>query len=144
MTDPLTPAELDAIEARANAATPGPWEAKFPVRDDFEYVRLFSFTTYLGSVCNTDMDHEETKYNADFIAASRTDVPRLVGEVRRLTAELSDIHETHRRIISEQCPTDERHCTCVPALRSELEKVTAERDELKRKLDAITTSHRGK
>lgn len=47
-------------------------------------------------------------------------------------AELSEVHETHARIMGEKCPTDEVHCTCVPALRKELSEATAraERAEL--------------
>lgn len=56
----MTDEELKAIEARANAATPGPW---------------MKGVTY---------DHGR---NAEFIAASRTDVPALAAEVRRLKEE---------------------------------------------------------
>jgi len=39
--------------------------------------------------------------------------------------------EIHSRIMSEECPSDEYHCTCVPALRQELAEMKAERDALK-------------
>jgi hypothetical protein len=53
--------DLDAIEARANAATPGPWKEG---SNDVYSVR-----------------------NAAFIAAARTDVPALIARVRELEAE---------------------------------------------------------
>lgn len=57
----ITETELDAIEARANAATPGPWdEPGFSALD----------------ACD-----------ARFVAHARTDVPRLIAEVRRLQSE---------------------------------------------------------
>ena len=52
---------LDEIEARANAATPGPWREG---SSDLYSVR-----------------------NAAFIAAARTDVPALIARVRELEAE---------------------------------------------------------
>lgn len=99
MTDPLTPAELDAIEARANAASDGPWEVK--TMEEWESGFDFFRGESDAFVFPIDAEPEDCQ----FISASRTDVPRLVAHVRRLTAE---------------------------------------RDELQRKLDAITTSHRGK
>ncbi len=44
-------------------------------------------------------------------------------ELERLRAELADIHDQHRRVMSEKCPTDEVHCTCVPVLRREVERL---------------------
>jgi hypothetical protein len=64
--------DLDAIEARANAASPGPW------------TRTDSYDPEINvDVCNADgnlvgPDDEE------FIASARTDVPALVAEVRAL------------------------------------------------------------
>lgn len=43
-----------------------------------------------------------------------------------LRAELDDIKASHRAIMEEQCPTDERHCSCVPFLRRELETARTE------------------
>ena len=39
------------------------------------------------------------------------------------TEELDDWREGHRRVMSEDCPSDEKHCACVPTLRRELAKV---------------------
>lgn len=78
--------QIEAIEKRCNEATPGPWEEGF---------------TYHGSqhcgavrhngrvVCETryfDMGNSEP--NAEFIAHAREDIPFLLNEVKRLTAEL--------------------------------------------------------
>lgn len=37
-----------------------------------------------------------------------------------VSERLADIEEAHRITMSENCPTDEVHCTCVPELRREL------------------------
>jgi hypothetical protein len=83
--DPLTDDELKAIEARANAATPGPWKAE---GDDecILYVRAANGHT----VVTTDSGVYTTDEDAIFIAAARTDVPKLVAEVRRLREAFVD------------------------------------------------------
>ncbi len=69
--------DFDEIEARANAATQGPWTASrsCSIEDAPETVVM----AVGGNVANCDWD-----YDAAFIAAARTDVPALVAEVRRL------------------------------------------------------------
>ena len=37
--------------------------------------------------------------------------------------ELVDIKETYKNIIDEKCAGDEKHCTCVPALRKKIEEL---------------------
>ena len=46
--------------------------------------------------------------------------------IAELEAELADIHETHREIMAEECAPDEMHCTCVPVLRAEVERLKAD------------------
>jgi hypothetical protein len=70
----MTDDELKVIEARANAAAPGPW------RRDMDVVRDAEDFMIVGP------DERYTEQDADFIAAARTDVPTLVAEVRRLRA----------------------------------------------------------
>lgn len=77
--------DVDAIEARANAATPGPW-------------KLWGMTVMTdrhgtGDVADcddiaftADPDRGLRTFNADFIAHAREDIPALVAEVRRLRA----------------------------------------------------------
>jgi len=42
------------------------------------------------------------------------------AKARALKTELDDIKESYARIMSEKCPPDEMHCTCVPILRAKL------------------------
>lgn len=89
--------ELDAIEARAAAATAGPWESSIEGRDhdsgdsfiltggmDPDAPDIYVTMSYRqqGSVRTPAAD-------LDFIASARQDVPRLVSELRALrsTAE---------------------------------------------------------
>lgn len=88
----LTAAELAEIETRAEAATTGPWvhdadkggEHRVGTSDGKEWV------AYIGN----DEDWPHPVPDAAFIAAARTDVPRLVAALRAAYAEL----ETSRRI----------------------------------------------
>lgn len=89
--------DLDAIQARADAATPGPWTVEEGagaegLRDGWwEYERR---------ACNVETDLEfvttdgdgmgaSSRADAEFIAHARTDVPALIAEVRRLRDELA-------------------------------------------------------
>ena len=95
--------DLDAIEARAKAATPGPWERRIGPREGYS---LTEKTTYMRGcaidngqplqVLIADSDRPGVDYlvpaltgdgpsaeaNAEFIAHAREDVPALVAEVR--------------------------------------------------------------
>jgi hypothetical protein len=68
--------DLDAIEARAEAATAEPWTI----------IGAGEYVTPVGITVATDGGI--TSADAEFIAHARTDVPVLVAEVRRLTAEV--------------------------------------------------------
>lgn len=82
---PPSDADLQAIEERANAATPGPWEtdsggccvyeAAFSTRDD---------TVLYGPVAQVAISADGTRADATFIAHAQSDVPRLIAEIRRL------------------------------------------------------------
>jgi len=77
----LTDTDLDEIEARADKATKGPWEQSVGVYydpdgdDDCWFGRGPTIIP---------MSRAEADADASFIAASRTDVPALAKEVRRL------------------------------------------------------------
>lgn len=82
MSGPLTPEELAAMEARCEAATPGPWNDRdeLELRDPNGYAVVWFYPP------NTDLwEHQGTElHDANFIAHARTDVPRLIAEVKRL------------------------------------------------------------
>ena len=91
----MTREELEAIEAREKAATPGPWK-KASLSED--YGAGYGMTTFfvkqpdgnlyrIGSA-DTSKKYIEENNNAEFVAHSRQDVPALVAEVKRLNAEV--------------------------------------------------------
>jgi len=63
----------------------------------------------------------------------------LRAERDALLQEREEAVEIHSRIMSEECPSDEYHCTCVPALRQELAEMKAERDALKAVMRDVIT-----
>lgn len=102
--DPLSERELQEMAARAEAATPGPWHVRY--LDDEHAMNLVAVSTVPDTgegerwphfdhreiVAATliqqprYVDHSDGRWdvNADFIAAARQDVPRLITEIRRL------------------------------------------------------------
>lgn len=90
----MTDAEIDVIEARAAAATPGEWVSR-DVCDEGDsncgdwIVELPVGRNSVTRLWFGDISENsgEDIANAEFIAASRTDIPALVAEVRRLRAE---------------------------------------------------------
>lgn len=95
---PLPDSTLDEIEARANAATPGPWFRAF-LDEASGLWRGTVWRNWPGAhlanpfkkVCDAPRGYSteeslQSERDADFISCARTDVPRLTAEVRRLRA----------------------------------------------------------
>jgi hypothetical protein len=86
------------MEARATAATPGPWESSVEGRDHWggdDFIRTGGFDDRQPDLYVSYSYADErggpipaTAQDLDFIAAARQDVPRLVAEVRRLRQRL--------------------------------------------------------
>ncbi len=77
---------LDAIEARASAATPEPWKSQNVAGG----LRLIVAHEY-GTVGETVDDMAEE--NGRFIAHARTDVPALIAEVQRLRLQVQVLEQ---------------------------------------------------
>ncbi|NUS14539.1 MAG: hypothetical protein HOY69_24595 [Streptomyces sp.] len=77
------PLDLDAIQARCDAATPGPWHVEDDKRDLNRWVTDKS--GYLE--INFGYLNNGTQADARFVAHARTDVEQLTARVRELEAE---------------------------------------------------------
>lgn len=100
----MTPDELAAIKARAEAATEGPWEWGEPSDENWP-----SMDQNLWTAAETNGDREGVVtswgYDADginasdadraFIAHARQDIPNLLTEVERLLAVIDRVREVH-------------------------------------------------
>ena len=78
----ITETELDAIEARANAATPGPWD-----EPGFSALDAYDARSMVHAHEDAPRFSVLDACDARFVAHARTDVPRLIAEVRRLQSE---------------------------------------------------------
>lgn len=100
MTDQITEAEITEIEARAAAATPGPWGTLW----DGQQFQVVSPHDTAPGECIAEWTYAvrtwEPEATADraecmtgdgvFIAAARTDVPRLAAALRAAYAQLRE------------------------------------------------------
>lgn len=84
----MSPERLKELRALAEAATPGPWHIDGPNADDVvaEVSSLTVVPRTNGMLC-------APRYDAAFIAASRSAVPELLDEVERLRESLRNIAE---------------------------------------------------
>jgi hypothetical protein len=97
--------DLEEIERRANAATPGPWGFS---RDEKRYL-LDETTDVVGEVAPGSTGAAITVFavatgaleDADFIASARTDVPALIARVRELEAELDELWTRYKKLDEE-------------------------------------------
>ncbi len=131
----MTPDELAAIEARANAATPGPWTEHAdgslpPDPRKIRYVRAPNGAAIASFLRTQGLDPHEALMNGVFIAAARTDVPALVAEVRRLRDQLEAMPKPQCRCgsageLPHGCPyqqeinNNEALCSCCDKCRHE-------------------------
>jgi hypothetical protein len=78
--------DLEAIKARAEAATPGPWfvDRGGEINDPYYSIPGVCRDRYGDNSLMVGSDRP----TADFIAHARTDVPALVAEVEELRADL--------------------------------------------------------
>lgn len=74
--------QLLDIEARANAATPGPWRNDRPPEHHYAEVWGARGPGYGTIVCAYPSRPIEAEANKDFIAHARTDIPALIASLR--------------------------------------------------------------
>ena len=81
----MTPEHLSAIDARAEAATEGPWTA------DHEFGSVYAAVKPGTVICtlNDPFVRDTNGADLEFIANSRDDIDTLRAEVRRLSADLT-------------------------------------------------------
>lgn len=98
--------DLDIIRARADAATPGPWEAN---GDDIVVAPDGAKRVVAVGLCfqHTVPAGAATR-NAAFVAAAREDVPVLCGEVERLTIERDEARALVRGLEADEEALDAR------------------------------------
>ncbi|MFB7548541.1 hypothetical protein [Streptomyces sp. NPDC056154] len=94
---------LAEIEARAAAATPGPWQ-----NDQAEIHQGMPdapdiWVAWIGEALDID-DQPQSNNNAAFIAHAREDIPYLLDRVAELEAKLAAIRHLHKDSPMGPCP----------------------------------------
>lgn len=87
MTEPMSTAELNAIDQRVNAATEGTYSAETHYKDS--YIRVTSGTATLFHAMDYPLvedGYEQSFRDAEFFAHARADILLLLAEIRRLQA----------------------------------------------------------
>lgn len=69
--------------------------------------------------------NERAAQSVTRIALEAADVPALLARIEALEYQITDRDDSFRRVIAEQCAPDERHCSCVPALRARIAELEA-------------------
>lgn len=94
----MTNERLAVIKARAEAATPGPWErnhlAGRPEREVFAGNDLIGDFGVGGWEDDKGADRVES--NANFIANARQDIPELIAEVERLREHIASLEHAYK------------------------------------------------
>lgn len=84
----MTEAALSEIEARAKAATPGPWQAIRSVAVVFDSYGIEQDEQIFGddatAIIYANLTGQVEKNDAEFIAAARSDIPALLNEIATL------------------------------------------------------------
>jgi hypothetical protein len=93
--------DLDAIRARAEAATVGPWE--FFVDQHRDCGTVLRFGSQHIDICHFSPNMED---DAEFIAHARADVPALIAEVEGLRAEVTALQALKVTSILDQMTAD--------------------------------------
>ncbi len=82
--------DLDAIRARADAATPGPWDCERPN----QAYRIYELSSQSPQGLNetlAEISGFNASADAEFITHARTDIPALLAEVDQLRKIVSDV-----------------------------------------------------
>ena len=104
----ISAAVLQAIAARCNAATQGPWEVledrlvdtawvNAAAADDDKPIALFDYRS-----------GEANKANAAFVAAARSDVPVLLQMVSSLSRRVHELVEANNREVAARIEANKR------------------------------------
>lgn len=99
----MTGIDLDAIQARADGATEGPWK----YRDIIGENHNVCVNAHNIAACGAgDLDPEygdrdqQAARNAEFIAHARTDVPALIAAVRERDATLARVRDRIKSVMA--------------------------------------------
>jgi hypothetical protein len=121
--------DLDAIEARANAATPGPWHKEHTDPNPLHGCVTIGDHGWVCAGPNApayDEDSDEGHADAEFVAHARTDVPALVALVRELRRMVQRQDDEIRAIVAGTAVGDRERAAWVPRVLDTARDLAAE------------------
>jgi len=143
MTDPkfLSPEECEAIQARVDAATPGPWE----LWDGCSWRRIGRkahqgerpiIEPVIASDGHPDFAGQNLALDLKFAIESRTDVPNLLHTIEKLREERDELKSelTQEARIKKQV---EQEFPVHPEIRAAFERVRASHNEMSIALEKL-------
>lgn len=133
----MSPEELDALEALANAATPGPWERVEPHEpdccgccDEFPHGAQDAIRRVgeeYGEIIQCDSGvYGPNLDDANFIVAARTAIPKLIAELREAREDAASEERWADQYFKEQ----QEALSAKRILSDAFDNVAKERDEL--------------
>lgn len=118
---PDIPAWIQEIRDRVDKATPGPWTAE-DANPHKPHKRFAFYIPAIMSAPSMPQYDGLTEEDAEFIAHSRADVPRLIGLVGEMAGVLESFRDTNcQRMGCMQCRDD----VCLSKLWGRLDDVLA-------------------
>ncbi|MBY0430270.1 MAG: hypothetical protein K2Q10_03660 [Rhodospirillales bacterium] len=117
----LTAEELAEMQARAEKATPGPWEVLMDPAIDTAWLNAATVDDDRAIALFDYRDGERNLANAIFSARARTDLPRLVAEIRSLRERVQALLQANSKEVDRRSQAQRERDEALTRL-AELEK----------------------
>jgi hypothetical protein len=78
---------------------------------------------------DADLDTARDDHDAD-AARLKEERDAAIARAEKAEAFVRDYQDDHRAVVAGECADDERHCSCVPHLRREIDQLQRARDEV--------------
>jgi len=105
---PVGPADLEAIAARCEAATAGPWDVLDDPLVDTAWVNAATPEDDKPIALFDYRSGPDNKVNAAFVAAARSDVPLLLDLVNSLSRRIEELVEANNREVAARIEANRR------------------------------------
>ncbi|HEX2580347.1 MAG TPA: hypothetical protein VHL08_00025 [Dongiaceae bacterium] len=98
----MTSDELDIIEARAAAATPGPWQVLTEDGVDAAWINAARAEDDLPIALLDYRSGDDNRANAEFIAAARVDIMRMIEALREAQQRIQHLILANNREVEQR------------------------------------------
>lgn len=122
MSEPMSPDEIAAVEARLNAATDGPWRLSrgYDTRSIWADRDSAGWDAFHIATTDWPDDSDQPERDAEFIANAPADIAALLAHVREQAAEIERL-KLEKKMVNGYA---DRWCEQVAELQDRLDAVT--------------------